>query len=157
MTIIKIRIAQMNPTVDWMWYTAICHNNVNAGFGACYLIAQFQNHQKEHFKGRFEAHIPKDESLVVALKLTVLFFFFWQRVHVLLRCALKKITPQLGSLLSLHAMFNERGSKKNDTEQTNYSVRDKWLKQLILLSITNPSVRNMKMSTCLTVIWLSYL
>ena len=77
MTIIKIRIAQMNPTVDWMWYTAICHNNVNAGFGACYLIAQFQNHQKEHFKGRFEAHIPKDESLVVALKLTVLFFFFF--------------------------------------------------------------------------------
>ena len=54
-------------------------------------------------------------------------------------------------------MFNERGSKKNDTEQTNYSVRDKWLKQLILLSITNPSVRNMKMSTCPTVIWLSYL
>ena len=66
----------MNPTVDWIWYTAICHNNVNAGFGACYLIAQFQNHQKEHFKGRFEAHIPKDESLVVVLKLTVLFFFF---------------------------------------------------------------------------------
>lgn len=77
---------------------------MNAGFGACYLIAQFQNHQKKHFKGRFEAHIPKDESLV---------------------CALKKITPQLGSLLSLHAMFNERGSKKNDTEQTNYRVRDK--------------------------------
>ena len=69
----------------------------------------------------------------------------------------KKITPQLGSLLSLHVMFNDRRSKKNDTEQTNYSVRDKWLKQLILLSITNPSVRNMKMSTCLTVIWLSYL
>ena len=43
-TKIKIRIAQMNPTVDWIWYRATSHNNVNAGFDVCYFIAQFQNH-----------------------------------------------------------------------------------------------------------------
>ena len=147
----------MNPTVDWISYTAICHNNVNAGFGACYLIAQFQNHQKEHFKGRFEAHIPKDESLVVALKLTVPFFFFGKEFMYCYDVLWKKLLLSLVHYLVYTQCSTKGEAKKNDTEQTNYSVRDKWLKQLILLSITNPSVRNMKMSTCLTVIWLSYL
>ena len=32
----------MNPTVDWIWYTAICHNNVNAGLMRAISLHNFK-------------------------------------------------------------------------------------------------------------------